>query len=89
MPLVGVDELEPLAELPVAALEGEVRLFVVRIDLEHLLEPLRRDVRLEEVLLLDARELHEDVDALALGGHDVELALEDRARARGHCSSTS
>ena len=52
--LVDVDELRPLAQLAVAALEGEVRLLVVRIDLEDLLEPLRRDVGLEELLLVDA-----------------------------------
>ena len=76
MTLVDVDELEPLAQLAVAALEGEVRVLVVRVDLEHLLEPRRRDVRLEELLLVDVRELHQDVDALALGRDDVELRLE-------------
>ena len=95
--LVGVDEVEPLPELAVAALEREVRLLVVRVDLEDLLEALRREVGLEELLLLDRRELHEDVDALALGRHDVELLLEDvdevgpllerpRRRARGRAA---
>ncbi len=40
VPLVGVDEVEPLPELPVVALELEVGLLVVRVDLEDLLEPL-------------------------------------------------
>ena len=57
--VVGVDEVEPLAELAVVALELEVRVLVVRVDLEHLLEALRREVGLEEVLLLERREVHE------------------------------
>ncbi len=47
-----------------------------RIDLEHLLETGRGEVGLQELLLLDLRELHQDVDALALAGDDVELLLE-------------
>ena len=76
--VVGVDEVEPLAQLAVAALELEVRLFVVGVDLEHLLEPLGREVGLEEVLLVERREVHEHLDLLALGRHDVELTLEHR-----------
>ena len=76
VPLVGVDELEPLPHLAVAASQGPVGLLVVRVDLDDLLEPLRRDVRLEELLLLQGGEVHEHVDALALGGDDVELLLE-------------
>ena len=85
--LVGVDEVEPLPELAVVALEREVRLLVVRIDLEHLLEALRREVRLEEVLLLERRELHQDVDPLALGRDDVELRSRAPSTSSAHCSS--
>ena len=76
MAVVGVDEVEPLAQLAVVALELEVRLLVVRVDLEHLLEALRREVGLEEVLLVQRREVHQDVDLLALGRDHVELPLE-------------
>ena len=76
--VVRVDEVEPLAQLAVVALELEVRLLVVRVDLEHLLEALRREVRLEEVLLVQRREVHEHLDLLALG----------RARRRAAASST-
>ena len=75
VPVVRVDEIEPLPELAVAALELEVRLLVVRVDLEHLLEPLRREIRLEEVLLLERREVHQDVDLLALGRRRRRAAL--------------
>ena len=78
--VVRVDEIEPLPQLAVAALEREVRLLVVRVDLEDLLEALRRDVRLEEVLLLQLRQVHEDLDPLALRLDDVELALEHLRR---------
>ena len=54
VPIVGVDEVEPLPQLAVVALELEVRLLVVGVDLEHLLEPLRGEVGLEEVLLVQA-----------------------------------
>ena len=49
----------------------------MRVDLDDLLEAHGREIRLEELLLLDARDLHEHVDALALGRDDVELHLED------------
>ena len=55
---------------------------MVRIDLDDLLEPHRRQIRLEELLLLDVGDLHQHVDALALGGDDVELHLEDARRGR-------
>ncbi len=80
--VVRVDEIEPLAQLPVVALELEVRLLVVWIHFEHLLETLRRQVSLEEVLLVQRGELHEHVDLLALGRHHLELALEHRDQLR-------
>src|SRR5690606_38955519 len=43
-----------------------------------LLEPLSRDVELEELLLLDVRDLDQDLDALALRLDHVELTLEHR-----------
>ena len=55
---------------------------MVRVYLEHLLEPRRGDVRLEEVLFLQAGDLEKEVDALALGGRDVELRLENAHEVR-------
>jgi hypothetical protein len=74
--LVGVDQLLPLPELSVVPLEGEVGLLMVGVDLEDLLEALRGEVRLEEMLLLEVRELEEDVDPLPLRGDDIELGFE-------------
>ncbi len=77
VPIEGVDEIVPLTEAPVAALEGLQGLLVRHVDLDHLLQADGGEIRLEELLLLDLGDLQEHVDALALGGDHVELHLED------------
>ena len=76
--LVGVDEIEPLAQAPVAALERDERGLVRRVDLERPARgacAARSGLRNCSSWMLAS--LHQDVDALALGGDDVELLLED------------
>src|SRR5580700_604215 len=82
VPFVSTNEIVPLAQLRVIPLERKVRLLVVGIDLEHLLQPPRREIRLEEVLFLKGGELRQKVDSLALGRDHVELALEDTHEVR-------
>ncbi len=77
MERVGVDEIEPLPEAPVAPLERNERRLVAVVDLENLLEARRGEVGLEKLLFLDGSELHQSLDTLALTGYDVELLLED------------
>ena len=65
--LVGVDEIEPLTQPAVAALERDVApSSCVGSISSTCSRRVRRDVGLEELLLVDGRELHQDVDALAL-----------------------
>jgi hypothetical protein len=75
--VVRVDQVEPVAKLAVVAFELEVGIFAVRIDLEDLLQALRRKIGLEEMLLVQRRQMHQDFDLLALGGHHLELLLQD------------
>jgi len=77
VPVVRVDEIEPLAQAPVAPLESDQGRLVRRIDLEHLLESCSRELGLHELLFLNRGELHQDIDALALARDDVELLLEN------------
>jgi hypothetical protein len=74
--VVRVDEVVPLPQAAVAALEGLEGALVRRVDLDDLLQAGRREIRLEEVGLLVFRDLEEHVDALALRLDDVELHLE-------------
>ncbi len=71
-----------MAQLAIVAFELEVRVFVIWIDLESLLEPLRGKVRLEKVLLVQRREVQQGVDLFALRRHHLELLLEDAHQLR-------
>src|SRR5690606_26953418 len=77
VPLVGVDELVPVLHVAIQAGEAVEGLEVVRVDVDDLLETLRRLRVLAELLLPHLRETQEQRDALALGRDDLELALED------------
>ncbi len=76
--VVGVHEIEPLPELAVVSLELVVSLFVVGIDLEDLFEPLRGEIRLQELVFVQRREVRQDFDLFALGRDDLELLFENR-----------
>jgi hypothetical protein len=73
---VGGDEIDPLLQPAVATLERDQRRFVRRVDLHHLLQAKRRQIGLQELLFLDGGELHQELDALAFAGDDIELLLE-------------
>ncbi len=80
MALVGVDEIQPLLEPAVAALESDVgALLRGRSISSDLLEPLRGDVELEEVLLLDLQRACSSTSMRSRSVvHDVELTLRGR-----------
>jgi hypothetical protein len=75
--LVSVDQIQPLLEAAVAALQAQVGALFCVEDLERLLVALSRNVELEEMLLLVLRNFEQHLDALALGLDDLELTLED------------